>query len=106
MGRRGRSILAEPRPAPPGGTLPEGPSGGPSPALIDCIGRGRPRPGRPPRWCMARIDRSKRALGTAIRRDKPSQAAKVLVGLGRITGRVLDYGCGHGFDADHFGWEA
>ena len=23
-----------------------------------------------------------------------------------LRGRVLDYGCGFGFDADHFGWEA
>ena len=55
---------------------------------------------------MARIDRSKRAMGTAVKRKKPSQAAKVLVGLGLINGRVLDYGCGFGFDADHFGWES
>jgi hypothetical protein len=55
---------------------------------------------------MARIDRSKRAMGTAVKRDRPSQAAAVLVGRGLIRGRVLDYGCGFGFDADHFGWES
>jgi SAM-dependent methyltransferase len=55
---------------------------------------------------VARIDRSKRALGTAVKRDKPSQAAEVLIALGYIKGRVLDYGCGFGFDADHFGWES
>ena len=55
---------------------------------------------------MARIDRSKRALGTAVKRDKPSQAAQVLVQRGLIKGRVLDYGCGFGFDADHFAWES
>ena len=55
---------------------------------------------------MARIDRSKRALGTAVKRNKPSQAAETLVRLGLIKGRVLDYGCGFGFDADHFDWES
>jgi SAM-dependent methyltransferase len=55
---------------------------------------------------VARIDRSKRAMGTAVKRDKPSQAAEVLTGLGCVKGRVLDYGCGFGFDADHFGWES
>lgn len=54
---------------------------------------------------MARIDRSKRAFRTAIKRDKPSRAAHLLVQMDRIKGRVLDYGCGYGFDADHFGWE-
>lgn len=53
---------------------------------------------------MARIDRSKRALGGAIKRTKPSRAAEALVKLGLAKGRVLDFGCGHGFDADHFGW--
>ena len=55
---------------------------------------------------MARIDRSKREMGTAVKRDSPSQAAEVLVRLGLVRGRVLDFGCGHGFDADHFGWES
>jgi hypothetical protein len=27
-------------------------------------------------------------------------------GQGLVRGRVLDCGCGHGFDADHFGWDA
>jgi len=30
---------------------------------------------------MARIDRLKRAMGTAVKRDRPSQAAEVLVGI-------------------------
>jgi SAM-dependent methyltransferase len=55
---------------------------------------------------MARIDRSKRAMGTAVKRDKPSQAAQVLVRLGLTRGRVLDYGCGFGFDADYFAWKS
>jgi SAM-dependent methyltransferase len=55
---------------------------------------------------VARIDRGKRAMGTAVKRDKPSQAAQTLVELKLIRGRVLDYGCGFGFDADHFGWES
>lgn len=55
---------------------------------------------------MARIDRSKRALGGAIKRSKPSRAATVIVNRGLADGRVLDYGCGFGFDADHFGWES
>lgn len=55
---------------------------------------------------MARIDRAKRALGTAVRRKKPSQAAAILTAGGLVKGRVLDYGCGYGFDADYFGWDA
>ncbi len=43
-------------------------------------------------------------LGGAIRRSSPSSAAKWLVNQNLINGRVLDYGCGFGFDADHFGW--
>lgn len=54
---------------------------------------------------MARIDRLKRSLGTATKRSSPSQAAQVLVAAGLARGRVLDYGCGFGFDPDHFGWE-
>ena len=55
---------------------------------------------------MARIDRQKRALGHAIRRSTPSRAAEYLKTQGLATGRVIDYGCGYGFDAQHFGWEA
>ena len=54
---------------------------------------------------MARIDRLKRAVGTAVRRTKPSRAAEILASRGLVKGRVLDYGCGYGFDADHFGWD-
>jgi SAM-dependent methyltransferase len=55
---------------------------------------------------MARIDRLKRSVGTAVKRTTPSRAAELLTSRGLIRGRVLDYGCGFGFDADHFGWEA
>ena len=54
---------------------------------------------------MARMDRSKRAVGTAVRRTKPSRAAAYLAEHDLARGRVLDYGCGFGFDADHFGWD-
>jgi len=55
---------------------------------------------------MARIDRQKRAMGGAVKRTKPSQAARVLVDRLLTVGRVLDYGCGYGYDADEFGWDA
>jgi hypothetical protein len=45
-------------------------------------------------------------LGGAVRRSTVSFGAKWLVANQRVIGRVLDYGCGFGFDADHFGWEA
>ena len=45
-------------------------------------------------------------LGGAVRRGTLSTTALVLVERGLARGRVLDYGCGFGFDADHFGWEA
>ena len=54
---------------------------------------------------MARIDRAKRALGGAIKRAKPSRAATIIAEQGRAIGRVLDYGCGFGFDAETYGWE-
>ncbi len=55
---------------------------------------------------MARIDRAKRSLGTAVKRTKPSIAAQILVDHGLIDGRVLDYGSGYGFDANYYGWES
>src|SRR5262245_66557240 len=45
-------------------------------------------------------------LGGAIQRETLSRTAQILVERGLVRGRVLDYGCGFGFDADHFGWEA
>lgn len=55
---------------------------------------------------MPRIDRSKRALGGAIKRSRPSRGAAIITECGLARGRVLDFGCGFGFDAEHFGWEA
>ena len=55
---------------------------------------------------MARIDRSKRALGGAIKRTQPSRAATIIVQQKRALGRVLDYGCGYGLDAKTYGWDA
>ena len=55
---------------------------------------------------MAKIDRLKRALGGAIERTRPSKAAQKIVELGLASGRVLDFGCGFGYDAQHYGWEA
>lgn len=37
---------------------------------------------------------------TAKERDRPSFPTRKLLGLGRIEGRVLDFGCGHGADVD------
>ena len=50
------------------------------------------------------IDKQKRAWGGAIKRTEPSKAAVFLSKL--VRGRTLDYGCGWGFDADHFKWES
>jgi Methyltransferase domain len=45
-------------------------------------------------------------LGGAVRRETVSRTARFLDEHRLLRGRVLDYGCGFGFDADHFGWEA
>jgi hypothetical protein len=45
-------------------------------------------------------------LGGAIRRETISTTARFLAEHRLLRGRILDYGCGFGFDADHFGWEA
>jgi 2-polyprenyl-3-methyl-5-hydroxy-6-metoxy-1,4-benzoquinol methylase len=45
-------------------------------------------------------------FGGAIRRETVSKTARFLEGNRLLRGRILDYGCGFGFDADHFGWEA
>ena len=44
-------------------------------------------------------------LGGAVKRQSASVAAQWLVDHDLVRGRVLDFGCGHGFDADHFGWD-
>ena len=35
----------------------------------------------------------------------PSRSAQVLVARGLARGRVLDFGCGFGLDAETFGWD-
>lgn len=45
-------------------------------------------------------------LGGAVRRETVSKTARFLGEHRLLQGRVLDYGCGFGFDADHVGWEA
>ena len=45
-------------------------------------------------------------LGGAVKRQTVSFGADWLVDQGLVKGHVLDYGCGFGFDADHFGWNA
>lgn len=44
-------------------------------------------------------------LGGAIKRTAASKTAKFLDERNLLQGRILDYGCGFGFDADHYGWE-
>jgi len=39
---------------------------------------------------------------TAITRKAPSLPMRHLSGTGLLVGRTLDYGCGRGYDADHF----
>ena len=46
------------------------------------------------------------AYRTAIARKKPSKPVKALEADGRIVGRVLDYGCGKGYDAYYLGAES
>jgi len=45
-------------------------------------------------------------LGGAPDRKGLSKTARILLEQERIRGRVLDYGCGLGFDADQLGWDA
>ena len=47
-----------------------------------------------------------RELGGAIRRATVSFGADWLIQNDLVQGRVLDYGCGYGLDADRFGWNA
>jgi hypothetical protein len=42
-------------------------------------------------------------LGGAVRRETVSKTARFLQDHRLLQGRVLDYGCGFGFDAGHFG---
>lgn len=42
---------------------------------------------------------------TALTRKRPSSPIRFLFKNNLIQGRVLDYGCGKGFDADYFGFD-
>lgn len=44
-------------------------------------------------------------FGGAINRQTISATAQFLADHKLLVGRVLDYGCGFGFDATHFGWD-
>lgn len=43
---------------------------------------------------------------TAIGRTRVSAPVHHLLSKNLISGNVLDYGCGRGFDADFYGWDA
>ena len=43
---------------------------------------------------------------TAITRNKPSAPMVRLKAAGRLKGKMLDYGCGKGYDASHFGMDS
>ena len=43
---------------------------------------------------------------TAIYRNAPSVPMRILHDRGLLVGRMLDYGCGRGFDANFFGMES
>jgi ATP adenylyltransferase len=40
---------------------------------------------------------------TAVSRKRPSTAMRFLDAKGLLVGDVLDFGCGRGFDVDHYG---
>lgn len=46
------------------------------------------------------------AYKTAMSRNKPSAPMVKLKGAGRLIGKMLDYGCGKGYDASHFGMDS
>ena len=43
---------------------------------------------------------------TAKGRKSVSRPMRMLNEMGLLVGRMLDYGCGRGFDADHFGMDS
>jgi hypothetical protein len=49
------------------------------------------------------MNRSNQPHKTAVHRSSLSAPARYLSEQGLLVGRVLDYGCGHGFDADTLG---
>lgn len=42
---------------------------------------------------------------TALKRKQPSAPAQLLYRTGKMNGRMLDYGCGHGLDAKEYGMD-
>lgn len=54
---------------------------------------------------MHRTNKTKVLLGGAIKRYNPSKAATIFNNLKLLSGDILDYGCGYGFDADFYGWD-
>lgn len=63
---------------------------------------------------MAKVKRSRgksgyvffKELGGAPSRAALSKTARVLIDKELLKGRVLDFGCGQGFDAAQLGWDA
>ena len=53
-----------------------------------------------------RVNKTKVLRGGAMKRTNPSKAAEILVNLDVLGTNVLDYGCGYGFDAAHYGWSS
>ena len=53
-----------------------------------------------------RVNRVKVSLGGAIKRKNPSKASILYKQLNLLKGRILDYGCGYGFDAEVNNWES
>lgn len=40
-----------------------------------------------------------------MKRINPSKTSEILVNMNILKGNILDFGCGYGFDADHYGWK-
>ena len=54
---------------------------------------------------MNRVNKTKVLLGGAMKRKSPSKSSLILDKLEILNNNILDYGCGYGFDADHFNWD-
>lgn len=54
---------------------------------------------------MSRVNKTKVLLGGAMNRKNTSKAASIFENLKILGDNVLDYGCGYGFDADHYKWD-
>ena len=53
-----------------------------------------------------RMNRVKVYLGGAMKRKSPSKASILYQQLNILNGRILDYGCGYGFDAKKYDWDS